>query len=515
MNDSSGIQLALLEGMDESLLFRLYDRNIRTRSELEKLLATPEKRKELSERLQVSLARLEAIHHLNFLLPEERVGRLFDLEKALHSGVAEAKAENRGVKRLLGLLTVVTLGLAGALGYLWYQNQNAVPVTPQNNIATQTPKEEPPRRADPVTESNLEAELAEMKIRLDALAPLAGDVARANLHEALSHLGPSPGWNGPLKWSERDHLHLATNLGDDPTTEREKAVSLALSRLSAVENQNLTGPDFLNTALAAAGFVQEFPEVDKTESIWDAAARSVRLRLYSRALGLAPLQDLDLEATAETPWSWTAGGYIQAELLLARLESLPIQEEALPLWFETLAALKESANVGRDALAKSSEAWAREYWLLRADLELMVVATALGKTSLAPYYTGTPAAFLAKREAYLRRVLSRSPGEVHGPFQWLSLEFEEAKNLMAWLEANQEDNPALGKPWAQAIAALEGPFNQQRTKESVSVGPKVGIALMTCGLGQAEEPLGHARAKWEAGLRPLLIETRHQMAKVQ
>ncbi len=91
MDDASGLELSLLEGMDEDLLARLYGAGVRTRRDLESRIAGDEERGSLARRIGVPEERLAALHFLNFLPPETRAERMLALERGQNKRFAAAR----------------------------------------------------------------------------------------------------------------------------------------------------------------------------------------------------------------------------------------------------------------------------------------------------------------------------------------------------------------------------------------------------------------------------------------
>jgi hypothetical protein len=246
--------------------------------------------------------------------------------------------------------------------------------------------------------------------------------------------------------------------------------------------------------------------VGEPQSLWDAAAALIRLRLYSRSLGLASLESLDGDGPAvdRCPWDWTSVGFLRSEMLLARVESLPLRREVIPVWSETLVAIRREAEAGEDALGERPEAFARDYWIRRSELELTIVVAALGRNSMLPYARGTPRAFLADRRRYLDLAITRAQPSARIPLRWLALEHEAAESLLAWLAGHPETAGSVnGLSWLEAmtrIAALRATDGEP--------APDLTGELTAALTGTGErfgDPWKARRTVWEAGLRPLLM----------
>jgi len=493
MTESPGISLSLLEGMDETLLVRLHDSGIHSREGLEPHLATPAKRRDLAARLVVSALRIEALYELNFVLPEERTARLLRAEQRMEERLESLATGQRTLWRgMMGL----TVGLFVVLLIVLF-TPGRRPAGPGVGFPDASAQD-----------SALQEEIAGLRERLDALAPLARAQAEAELHAALEGLGPAPGWSGPLTWDAEHHRRLRANLDDDPAAAPLLAVSLALRRLAEIENAPPDSLSPLQRARAARDLVLDFPPVGKPQTLWDSAAFLVRLRLVSRALGGVPLEDDVADPGSPCPWSWTAPGFLEDELLLARLENLPLREGVLRVWSETLVAMRHPANEAREALGDKPEAWAREYWLRRGEIEFAVAGAIVGARNLMPYAEDSPRELLDKRRAYLERALSMGPREALGPLAWLTLELEEADRAVAWLEATPGAFGAgAGKPWLEAVSALDTARAPDTASQARALLPAVTRALEMSGLSP---DAGYAapRTRWEAGLRPLLMTCR-------
>ncbi len=490
MDDASGLELSLLEGMDEDLLARLYGAGVRTRRDLESRIASDEHRGPLARRIGVPEERLAALHYLNFLPPETRAGRVLALERGQSERFAALDSGLRRVRRMVAgalfgavalVVAVVVLrpGTAGRIG------------------------------SGAASPDSLTARVARLERDVARLRPLALAQSEARLMETLVGLGPAPGWAGPLGWTLEDDEQLASLLGGDDDALRERAASILLTRLALLENAPLDSLGPAARAREAAEIASSFPSPDGVTGAWDAAGVLLRQRLRARSLGLAP-PDQDAPAgLAAAAWSWTAPGFLAAEEYLVRAESLPVRENALPVWSETLIELRQAADMGRDARRDRPEAWARDYWLRRAELEYVVAAAALARANLLPYHEASPSEFLLQRRGYLSAVLVRAPAEASAPLRWLLAEYEEAERLLDWMRANPAKLPAAqGKRWVQALEALEA----ERAHDGLTADPeltaRVEEALAASGAASPDGVWNAPRTHWEAGLRPLLMVTR-------
>ena len=492
MDDASGIDLSLLEGVDEDLLARLHEAGIHNREDLAAALGAGASRRELAETLGVPLRRLDAVHHLNFLAPEEQAGRLFDLERMVEDRFRFLSEETRRLWRGgfgLALAGLLLLGL-GMAALIWHG------ASPRGDAAVDSL-------------AVLRDRVARLQEQMQELRPLAEKTAEDRLLAALSGLGPAPGWKGPLSWSEADHRRLRNLLGEADAIRPQQALSLGLARLAAVENAPLDSLGPLERARAAAALAEEFPPLDHVGTMWDAAAVLVRERLRSRSLGLSLPDEGSPAVWAAEPWPWTTAGFLTAEELLLRLESMPLREKFLPVWSQSLVGLRRDADLGRDALAARPEAAARDYWIRRGELELAVTAAILGKANLLPYHARSPRAFLRQRRAFLERAEASAPEEARGRLAWLRLEYDEALRLVSWLSARREAGaPADGKRWVRALAMLETERDREGLSADSTLAASARAALAASGFPGVADPWGHPRTRWEAGLSPLLMATR-------
>jgi len=486
MDHGPDLELSLLEGMDEDLLRRLFEANIRTRSDVVHRLATPESRQELASELRISARRLHVLHYLNVLLPEERAEMQLDLDRRFHDHAEASFRDIREVRRLgvitLAILVGVTLVLSGLV---FISNRRAA----RDESAVQ------------------EKRLQELEQTVSSLAPLGRQRAEEQILGELNVLGPAPGWNAPRGWSQKTDEEMTRLLGKSPDATPARAVSLLLFRLSELEQARWDSISPLGRAQGAAQLLTEFPPPTEAHTVWDAAAIVLRTRLRGRAAGLAPADKVTPPLSAADTWGWTAGEFLTCEELLARLESLPLRPSSMTQWSETLLLLRQSADQGRDKRVGLPEQNARDYWLRRAELEYGVVAVLLGRTDLFPYHSSAPRAFLQEREQFVTAVLDRAPVTARPALAWLALECEEAVQLADWLTTRGTAATAGGKKnWIEALDAVE----KERAAAGLSAGPAMNVALAraTSASGEGGDPWTASRTRYEAGLRPLLMVTR-------
>ena len=256
----------------------------------------------------------------------------------------------------------------------------------------------------------------------------------------------------------------------------------------------------------------DFPDPGAPTDVWSAAALTLRTRLLGRAQGLAPLETVDPDDFTRLPWPWTDPAFAVCEVLVARLESLPLQEDALPVWSETLVALRTAADRGQDALdrAGASEAWARNYWIRRGEMELAVVGALLRRDTLLPYHADSPREFLATRTGFLEAVILRAPGRAREALLWQRAEYREAELLLDWLEGDpSRASGVAGRSWLRALAEVESARMRDGSLDPAAVRAAVVAAL---GLPPGEtagiDPFSLEGTRREAGLRPLLMTVR-------
>ncbi len=487
MDDASGIELSLLEGMDEDLILRLHEAGVRTREELGAALSDPEARRRLAATLRVSDERLEILELLNFRPPEEQARRLLRLERRLDETPPAPAGPGRGLRGAVfavAVLAVVAAGLAAAAFFL---------------------------RDDGKESARLAERVRELEGDVDALRPIAARQVEDDLLEALAELGPAPGWNGPLTWTAEDHFRASSLLGDDESVLPERAVSLVLARLAELENAPLDSLAPLNRAREAVALLADFPPLNGMSDAWDAAAVLLRQRIRSRALGLAPPDPESPPPFAAEPWPWTAPGFLTSEELVTRLESLPLDEQYLPVWSESLAGLRRAADSGRESLDGRPEASGRDYWIRRGELELAVTAALLGRDNLLPYHGSSPRAFILQRRGFLERAEAAAPAEARAALAWLLVEHDEALALLDWLsDAPGRGADAAEKRWAAALALTDAAreTNGRPPAPDAALTRAVSHALVMSGYAEVADPWLHPRTRWEAGLRPLLTVTR-------
>lgn len=525
MDDAhSGIDLSLLEGMDESLLARLHRAGIRSRAELQARLGSREDRATLAGELGVSARRVEVLHHLNFLMPEERADHLLELERQLEDRAAYASREVRLLWRSIMVLILVIIGATVAV--IAFMRPGGQPATTQSQPAPSATEAEPvdvgsvlgdpAQSAEPVTISPETAErIAELEARLADLVPLLGAAAEDDLIKGVSRLGPAPGWYGPLAWTGEQHAELAALSADAPDALPARAVSAALAKLATLENAPLENAGPLQRARSAAALFNEFPPPGGPGDIWDASAILLRERLRARALGLAHAPTEELPSSAAKPWEWTHPRLLECENMMARLEALPVREDVMPVWSETLVKIRNGGDQARNDLGSRPESEARHYWVRRSELEFAVVGALLGRENLLPFHELSPEAFLRQRKEFLINSWGKADPAARSALAWLALEHEEALRLVMW---TQENPSALGavqsKPWVEAIAAIESVRLEQGIEEAGGyVFNRLKEALASSGSANCEVPWTEGRARYEAALRPLLMETRFEATR--
>jgi len=483
MDERSGIELSLLEGMDEKLLVRLHQAGIRRREELESRIAAPDARRELARELGISTRRLEILHHLNFLLPEERAERFLVLERQLAERDRTVNHEMRQMWR--AILVFLAAGFVIALVAVWHPWKSGPP---------------------PAIEAQAER-IAALERQVAALRPLGVAHAESLVLAAMASVGPAPGWSGPLPWSEREDAQVRALIDGDDRHLPVRAVSLALARLARVESTGDTLSP-LGRARLAAAHVADFPAVPHPADVWDACAVLLRTRFRSRALGLVPLDPESPDLHAAAAWAWTSPGFLTAEEFLARLESLPVRAETLPLWSETLGRIREAADLGRTREGARPEAYARDYWVRRSELEYAVVAALLGRSDLQPFHASAPAAFLRQRLGFLDGAVEKAPPRGRPPLAWLAVEYVEAEALVDWLAANPgRVQPAPEAGWVTVLDAVAAARD-----DLPAVGRSGALEAQVARAAQLSGVAGDAwlapRTRWETGLRPLLMATR-------
>ncbi len=492
MDDATGIELALLDGMDEDLLGRLHRAGIRTRIDLASHLATTQSRRALARELGVTLRRVETLHYLNILLPEERAGRHLELEARVDEHFQRTQDGLRRVWRALLALGLLAVALV-VVALLF-----ARPFAGRGGAGNEA------------TLDSLGVRIDELQARTESLMPLARRDLQALIFTHLSGLGPAPDWDGPLDWTVEDVRRANAILGGDDAGLRERAVSLVLARLAALENAPVDSLPPAARAREAVGLLRDFPPLRDLDTVWDTAAVLLRQRLRSRALGLAPGDAESPPAAAAEPWSWTAPGFLACEELTARMEALPVGESALPVWSDGLAQIRRAADRGREALGARPEGYARDYWIRRGELELAVVAAILGRGDLQPYHADSPRDFLRQRRTFLANSAANAPAQAAAPLYWLWLEYDEADRLLDWLETHPDAAAnANGKPWVEALEVLDAARSVDGTRPDPGLTRTVSRALDAAGVTDVTDPWARARTRWESGLRPLLMVTRN------
>ena len=246
----------------------------------------------------------------------------------------------------------------------------------------------------------------------------------------------------------------------------------------------------------------EFSPIPSVETPWDCAGILVRGRIRARALGMAPLDSEPPIIAAAVPWSWTSPGFLTCEEMVTRLESLPVTEDAMVVWSETLRQVRQAADVGRERMEDRSEGFARDYWIRRGELELAVIGAMLNRDNLLPYHKRSPREFLVQRVVFLNQALAETRGASRDVLSWLAVEHEEALQILDWIQGQGGWTVAKDHRWVEALDELE---RQKKSDGSVDRGL---LALTGAALGGSEDPLTAARTRWEAGLRPLLMEIR-------
>lgn len=482
MDDRSGFELSVLEGVDEALLRRLHELGVRTRSDLEARIASQEGRRALAREVGVSPRRLQVIHHLNFLLPEERAERTLEIERTLLDRSDHVDHEFRQVWRAVSGISVAVLGAFFLTVFL-------------------------SRSSKPPPSPSLDTErLARLEERVAALSPVAVSLADRRILEALAELGPTPGWNGPLTWNRESHREIVALLDSGPEHLARRAISLALLRLAELERAPLDSLPPLDRARQAASLAADFPPVPDPVNIWDEAAVLLRTRIRTRALGLAPPDSVSPSIRAAAGWGWTSPGFLTCEELLDRMESLPVHEDALPMWSRTLVQIRSAADLGQERHQPAPLALARDYWLRRAELELAVVAVLRKRPNLLPYHASSPRQFLEQRFAFLIHVRDDASGRARTALSWLAVEYQEALELLAWLDTDGTAASVAPGCWVETLAKVDAARRRNGMKPGPGVEREVRLAL---GLGDGDPiPWSDPAVTREAALRPLLMETR-------
>jgi hypothetical protein len=188
-----------------------------------------------------------------------------------------------------------------------------------------------------------------------------------------------------------------------------------------------------------------------------------------------------------------------------------VDEQYLPVWSESLAGVRLSADRGRESLEGRPEASARDYWIRRGELELAVAAALMGRADLLPYHGSSPRAFIRQRRGFLERAEAAAPPEARAGLAWLLVEHDEALLLLDWLDgAPDRGENTEGKRWVAALALVDAA--QEESGRAPEAGEaltrRVSHALRMSGYADVADPWLHPRTRWEAGLRPILIATR-------
>jgi len=485
MDGPPEIDLSLLEGMDEELLTKLYNAGIRTRDELGARIGNAYARDRFSRELGIPARTLRLLHYLNYLLPEERAQRALDLEARLEGHIESARRERRRLRWTtwgLGAAAVIALAAAVFVPLLRIGRPSV------GSAAADT------------------QELATLRETVEALRPLGVEQAKSDVLRGVSALGPAPGWEGPLPYRDEDAGHAVVLLGEGEDTAPPRVVALLLGRLAEIEDAPLDSLSPLDRARTAARVARDIPPPSPVESVWDASAVLLRERFRSRALGLASGDGTSPDLKAAVPWDWTAPGFLGAEEFLSRVEALPVEESSIEIWSQTLTQLRSAADEGRDALGERPEAFARDYWIRRGELELAVVAALLGRADLFPYNERDPQGFILQRQVYLENALERAPDPARTLLLWLDVAYAESLDLLDWLRDHPDwrKDRKLG-PLVEALAVVETERTGDLGPVDGDVAAKVGAAL---GQDQGPEMWRRKRVRWEAGLDPLLMETR-------
>ena len=523
--DTSGIQLSLMEGMDETLLLKMHQQGIRTRDDFQERSQTREARTQLARSLKVPYAQIEGIHHLNCVTPVNRAARLFQLESdmELMTGLIEAHQKRiKAFHRILIGAVVVCISAAAAGILMPHFEAGSTPSIASSGadgaVLSRPDKQQQVEPASSLqsaghaqTESGNSAPtdakaVAESK---PAAARAAGagsqTVNSDDLAQAAADLGPAPRWAHRIDWSpeaSRDFVQ-----GTDRTKDHDQVtLSRILSALSTVETISRQRLDCLATAAACQEELAAVP-FPKGTSSWSRAAAAAWVRLYALASGRPGTDSPRYSDMPELNNSWGARGFLLAELRLANAERLELDRQAPARWAAAVKKLHHAVNVGRDELHPHPNAWAREYWLVRARLELAVAAVLSGQDTVAPYKNKQVREFVKEQEAYLRRAYNTAPDEAKAPLAWLVLELLEAQRLIDWCLTNPGDTAELrGQTWLAALAEAErlrGAGNRSLDQNMVDI--------MTEAIRYSRRASSHSTSEAvesEAGMRPLLMDTR-------
>jgi hypothetical protein len=492
-SDFPGIKLAFLEGMSETLLLALKDAGITTQEELQAQSETPDARKALAAQLGVPQLTLDSLHYLNFVPPEERASRLLRHETMLRTELSDAKNSLRRLRVMVWIslgVAMVAILLAAAIPW---KTKTDLAYSKERGLA-------------------LEDSLFFIASQLERLGPVMREQNIVRLAAATEMILPAPGWNGPIEWSSGDHESLVWSLGGSQEDQKLLGVSLALRRLAALEGvQSLTRLPG-DKAQEAAALFRDFPALNSPQDAWDLAAAAIRLRFASRALGLVTVEDQNMQVLVSAAGFWQGHPFAPCEALVLSLEQLPMSQKAIPLWIDALGELRHRANLARDERGDHPQVWAREYWILRGELEFGVMTSALGAKDLGEWFGGSPKEFLQDRTRYLERAQEAAPAQAQASLAWLRVEYEEALALAYWLEQHPQELSFLNNaPWFAALAKLEGIRTALQVSEVLS--DLIKRALEVEGYRGSQNFL-HPRLVWEASFKPLLMETRAQVSKL-
>ena len=152
---------------------------------------------------------------------------------------------------------------------------------------------------------------------------------------------------------------------------------------------------------------------------------------------------------------------------MTRLESLPVTEDAMVVWSETLRQMRQAADVGRERMGDRSEGFARDYWIRRGELELAVVGAMLKRDDLLPYHKRSPREFLVQRIVFLNQALKETRGTARDALSWLAVEHQEALQIMGWIQSQGRWTVAKDHRWVEALDELE---RQKQSDGSVDRG---------------------------------------------
>jgi hypothetical protein len=130
----------------------------------------------------------------------------------------------------------------------------------------------------------------------------------------------------------------------------------------------------------------------------------------------------------------------------------------------------------------------------------------LGHENLLPYHKLSPREFLQGRYRFLVHVRDAASGRSRTVLSWLAVEYEEALELLTWLEGDGLTTPLQPGCWVETVARVDA----ARRRGGLVPGPGVERAVRaTLGLaGETPVPWSGPAISREAALRPLLMETR-------